>query len=129
MKVDSLEELGAAFREWRGKKKHAREVTPEELVDRARWAVRVHGEGNVARAAGIDRERLRGTRGPPRKSRPAALAGAPRYSRVELVPLAAAGGPPFAELELPSGAKLRLYSQGPEALGLLSAVCGTGGGR
>lgn len=128
MIVDSLEELGAAFAEWRSKKKHSREATPEELVARARRAVGVHGEGRVARAAGIDRERLRGTTGPSRKSRPAGLPAAPRYSRVEVVAPGGAGRP-FAELELPSGAKLRLYSQSPEALGLLSAVCGTGGGR
>jgi len=126
--VDPLEELGAAFAEWRSKKKHVREATPEKLVDRARRAVAAHGEGCVARAVGINRERLRGTRGPPRKGGPAGLPMAPPYSRVEVAP-PVGGGRPFAELELPSGAKLRLYSQSPEALGLLSAVCGTGGGR
>lgn len=128
MKVESLEELGTAFAEWRSKKKHAREAIPEELAERARRAAVVHGEGGVARAVDIDRERLRGTRRTSRKRPPAGLAGALPYSRLE-VAAPVGGGRPFAELELPSGAKLRLYSQSPEVLGLLSAVCGSGGGR
>jgi hypothetical protein len=36
---------------------------------------------------------------------------------------------PFAELEMPSGVRVRLYSQTAEAMGLLASVCGTGGGR
>lgn len=128
MRVDSLEELGAAFAEWRSKRKHIREVTPEKLVERARRAADVHGEGCVARAVGIERERLRGSRGPPRRSRPAGRPAGPAYSRMEVV-APGGGGRPFAEVELPSGAKLRLYSQSPEALGLLSAVCGGGGGQ
>ena len=52
----------------------------------------------------------------------------PAYSRVELV--ASTGlTRPFAELEMPSGVKVRLYSQTQEMLGLLSSVCGAGGAR
>ncbi|MGQ0505919.1 MAG: hypothetical protein ACT4TC_11450 [Myxococcaceae bacterium] len=127
--VDSLEELSAAFAQWRSTKKHAREVTPADLVERARRGVDAHGEGKVARAAGIDRERLRGTRGQPRKSGPSGATAAPAYSRIDIV-AAGGAGRPFAELELPNGVKLRLFSPSPEALGVVSAVCcGTGGGR
>lgn len=37
--------------------------------------------------------------------------------------------PAFAELELPSGAKLRFYSDSAQTLGLLAQVCGAGGAR
>jgi hypothetical protein len=50
VRVDSLEELVAAFGEWRRRKRYEREPTPEELVKRARRAAGVHGLGRVARA-------------------------------------------------------------------------------
>jgi hypothetical protein len=126
-----LEELSAAFGEWRSKKKYAREQTPEELVRRARSAASVHGVNRVAQAVRLDRHWLveggkgRGSgRAPPGGS----ARGAPSYSRVEMVgPVASAR--PFAELEMPSGIRLRLYSSGPETMGLLSSMCGLGGGR
>ena len=36
MKVDTLEQLGEAFGEWRRRKKHPREKVPEVLLKRAR---------------------------------------------------------------------------------------------
>jgi hypothetical protein len=52
----------------------------------------------------------------------------PSYTRVELAAPASAVRP-FAEVELPSGVKLRLFSGSSETMGLLSTVCGAGGGR
>jgi len=125
MRVDSLEELGAAFGEWRSKKKHRRDETPEGLVKRARRAAGVHGPGEVTRAVGIDVRRLREVPGS-RKKVCEVAAPPPLYSRVQLV--ASSATRPFAELEMPSGIKLRVYTQTPEALRLLSSVC-SGGGR
>ena len=125
MRVESLDELSAAFAEWRSRKRYPREAMPPELLDRARRAAGVHGRGCVARAVKIDSGRLRGASGA--KSRGPAAAQ-PAYSRVELV--ASAGlTRPFAELEMPSGLKVRFYSQTQETLGLLFSVCGAGGAR
>jgi hypothetical protein len=125
VKADSLEELSAAFGEWRSKKRYPREAMPQELVERARRAARVHGRGPVARALKIDSGRLRGASGFGEKAR--SVAASPSYSRLELV--ASASGRPFAELEMPSGTKLRFYSQTQETLGLLASVCVAGGAR
>ena len=124
MKEESLEELGAAFKKWRATKRHLREAMPEELVERARRTARVHGVQQVARAVKVDGRRLEGTMGVWRGKRSAMAA--PGYSRVEMVASAGAGA--FAELEMPNGVKVRLYSQTEQTLGLLSALCG-GGGR
>ena len=126
MKVDSLEELTAAFDGWRDGKRHVREAMPEALVERARRTARVHGVERVARAVRMDGRRL--------GSAPGAAAGhrrserrTPGYSRVEMAAPVGVGRP-LAELEMPSGVKVRFYSQTEEMLALLSAVC-AGGGR
>jgi hypothetical protein len=124
--VESIEELVAAFSEWRSRKRHPREATPGALLKRAGLAAGVHGLGPVARAVKVDRRLLQAPEAPGRGRRgPSTL---PSYSRVELVAPAPAVRP-FAEVELPSGIKLRLYSGSPETMGLLSTVCGAGGGR
>jgi hypothetical protein len=63
------------------------------------------------------------------RKRPAAAASTPLYSRVEVAATTANRPCPFAELELPSGVKLRLYAQTQEMLGLLSSMCVSGGER
>lgn len=125
MNVESLEELGEAFGEWRSKKRHPREAIPDELVERARRAAGVHGPGRVARTVKIDGRRLIGASGSAARIRGNAV-GVPSYSRVEM---AAASAGPFAEVEMPNGLKLRLYSQTQETLGLLSSMCVAGGAR
>jgi hypothetical protein len=126
MKAESLDELKAAFAEWRRSKSHVREAAPQELLTRARKATGVHGVGKVSRATRVDRRRLEGV---PRvhAGRRARPTGAPSFSRVELV--APARSRPFAEVELGTGLKVRFFEQTPEALGLLSSLCGAGGGR
>jgi hypothetical protein len=125
VKVESLEELVAAFSEWRSKKRHPREATPVDLVERVGRVAKVHGLGPVMRAVKLDRRVLKAPRAGRARRGPSA---SPSYSRVELVAPPAAARP-FAELEMPSGVRVRLYSQTPEAMGLLSSVCGAGGGR
>lgn len=128
MIVDSLEELGAAFSEWRRKKRHPREPMPAGLVKRARRSASVHGVGRVARAVKIDSCHLREVPGDAKREDDFCSASPPSYSRIELVaPTATAH--PVAELEMPNGIKLRLYAQTQEVLSLLSSVCVVGGGR
>jgi hypothetical protein len=52
----------------------------------------------------------------------------PTYSRLELAAPAAAARP-FAEVELPTGLKVRLFTETGDALGLLSSLLGARGAR
>jgi hypothetical protein len=57
-----------------------------------------------------------------------AAAVVPSFSRVEVMAPAATARP-FAEIEMPTGLKLRVFAPTHEALGLLSSLCSTGGAR
>jgi hypothetical protein len=137
MADESLTELREAFVAWRSRKRHAREAVPGDLMARARAAARHHGPAAVGRATGVQRDRLvvaraereRGA-GAGAKRSVAAASIVPAYSRVELA--ATAASPParaFAEVEAPSGLKVRLFIESGGALGLLSALLGAGGAR
>lgn len=137
MKVDSLDELQAAFAAWRKQKKHARESMPQELVARAHQAAKKHGERAVVRVTRVERARLfrhprAGTRAVQvaRKEAQANSRSVAAFTRVEL---SAPGAPPpprlIAEVETGSGVTLRMFEPTPELMGLLSAVCGLGGVR
>ena len=133
MADESLVELGEAFAEWRRRKRHAREAVPEALIARARAAARQHGSVAVGRATGVQRDRLvvarAERRGVTRRSA-AATSIVPAYSRVEVVATAAlSSAQPFAEVEAPSGLKVRLFVESGGALGLLTALLGAGDAR
>ena len=127
MDGESLAELKTAFEKWRSRKRHVREAVPAELLQRARAAAARHGWAAVARATKVDRGRLEtdrsrdGKRGVPGTS-------VPRYSRLDLAAPAATARP-FAEVEMPTGLKVRLFTDSGEALGLLSSLLGAGGPR
>jgi len=126
MKVETLEELKAAFEGWRSKKRHMREPIPSDLRERAHRAIDVYGLGVVARATKLDQSRLKGERG----QRAAAGAMVPSYSRMELGPPAvAATERPFAEVETPAGLKIRIFTHTAEALGLVTSLLAMGGAR
>jgi hypothetical protein len=129
----SLDELTKAFESWRTEKRHAREAVPRELLERARRAMSIHGPGPVARAVKLERARLlrgidRGGKGTRSESRPAP-AVVPAFSRLAVAAPASASNRPFAEIETPSGLKLRVFADTREAIALLSSLCGAGGGR
>ncbi len=68
MKVETLEELKAAFCDWRSKKRHLREPVPSDLRERAHRAIDVYGVGVVAMATKLDQIRLKVERtGDPRQ--------------------------------------------------------------
>jgi hypothetical protein len=54
-------------------------------------------------------------------------ASVPTYSRLHLAAPAAATVQPFAEVELPTGMKVRLFTGTGEVFALLSSLLGTGG--
>ena len=126
MDGESLAALKAAFEAWRSRKRHVREAVPTELLQRARAAIRRHGPAAVARATKVERVRLETGRRPGKKRRVPG-AGVPTYSRMELAAPAATTARPFAEVELPTGLKVRLFTETGEALGLLSSLLGAGG--
>ena len=127
MNEKSLDRLKAAFDDWRSKKRHLREAVPGALLARARRAAQHHGPAAVARVTKVDRARLRTARGS-RRPGPPVVAQLPAFSRLELTAPATAMQP-FAEVETATGAKLRFFAQTDELLGLLSSLCGTGGGQ
>jgi hypothetical protein len=129
MRVESLERLSAAVAGWRSEKKHKREKMPDGLLRRVRRGARTHGVATIARALRVDRRRLEGggaSQGGEGGRR--SPESAPAYSRVELAELGGSAAA-FAELELPSGARLRLYSESAQTLGLLAQVCSAGWAR
>lgn len=128
MKVDSLEELEAAFAEWRSGKRHPREPVPHELLERARRTIRVRGLGPVAKVTRIDRRRLGRSGTVLGKTRRGSRPSVPSFSRLELAAPAATSRP-FAEVEMPSGLKVRIFSGAEDAIGVLSSLCGIGGAR
>ena len=98
------------------------------LLQRARAAAGHHGTAAVARATKMARSRLSTGGGRCKKS---GLPGAPKvptYSRLDL-PAPAPKAQPFAEVEMPTGLKVRLFTESGEALSLLSSLLGAGGAR
>jgi hypothetical protein len=128
MRIESLVELKAAFEDWRSGKRHAREVIPDELLDRARRTIRVHGLGPVARATRVGRARLIAGRAGRGSRRRGPAARVPSFSRLE-IGAPSAPHSPMAEVETPSGVKLRIFTQTEETFRLLSSLCGLGGAR
>ena len=130
MADESLAALKGAFDAWRGRKRHAREAVPGDLVERARAAARHHGPAAVSRATKVPRDRLVVAR-MERSQGVGAASLVPAYSRVEIAPLAASPSAPrpFAEVETPSGLTVRLFTETGGALGLLSVLLGAGGAR
>ena len=121
MKVESLDQLEKAYVAWRKRKRHVREAVPDELIDRTHLAAVHFGGTAVSRAIKIDWQRLS-------KKRPLKKPAIPSFSRLELPSLPSLDRP-LAELETPAGMKLRIYSATPEALALLSSLCGLGNMR
>jgi len=126
MRAESLDELKMAFDVWRSKKRHAREAVPDGLLERARRTIAVHGLGPVVRVTGIERSRLMGRRNDLHNRRRADVAAIPSFSRVALVAPTAMNRP-FAEIEIPTGVKLRFFTETHETVGFLSSLCGMGG--
>jgi hypothetical protein len=135
MKVDSLEGLRLAFKEWRGSKKHAREAIPEELRARARRAMERHGLRAVVGVTRVEAGRLLRSRRAARKAGDERARGeqprlvTPTFSRLEVSAPTTPRLRPMAEVETGSGVTLRLFEQTPELMELLSVVCGLGGAR
>ena len=127
MDGETLAELKTAFEKWRSRKRHVREAVPAELLQRARAAAACHGWAAVARATKVDRGRLESDRRRGGK-RQVAGTGVAMYSRLELSAPAATARP-FAEVEMPTGLRVRLFTDTSEALGLLSSLLGAGGLR
>lgn len=122
MEADSLDELVAAFGQWRRKKRHVRERVPDELLEQAIRATHVHGLGAVARATKLDPDRL--VEGEQKED--TRREDVPAFSRISITAPSAAPCP-IAEVEIPTGLKLRIFALTPETLNLLSSLCGSRG--
>ena len=125
---ESLAKLRVAFAEWRSGKRYVREAIPVELVRRARAAARRHGPAAVYRVTKVDLSRLKDG-GRSRVEKRASAASIPKYSRLDLTAPTTVTPRPFAEIEMPTGLKIRLFTEAAEALGLLSSLLSAGGPR
>ena len=135
MKVESLDELEAAFAEWRKRKKYRQEPIPERLLGRARRCTVNHGVRAVVLATGVERARLLQGKSVDKPAKPVQANNAsarsrprPAFSLLQLGASSVRPGP-VAEVDIDSGVKLRLYELTPEIVGLLGAMCGVGGTR
>jgi hypothetical protein len=126
MAEESLAELEAAFEEWRRAKRHPREAIPAELLRSARAVARREGPAAVWRATKVDRSRLAVEGRVQTRSRGRGVS-VPGFTRLTLPALAPV--PPFAEVEVPTGVKVRLFAPTPEAFGLLNTLLGVGGAQ
>lgn len=135
MKVDSLQELEAAFSTWRRKKQSRYEKTPLRLLIRAREAAKKHGSTAVVQATGIDRKLLGNTPtddsaedtiGDKSTVPEAGFNEGPAFSRLSLSAPMPPSAQPLIEIETAAGMKLRVFEQTPEILSLLSAACELG---
>jgi hypothetical protein len=133
MAVDTLPELKSVFEKWRRERANIRVPIPQALIERAQRAAASHGRAAVREATRIPARRLTSSRAPdagraarrvgPPKSRIDAI---PAFSRVDLkAPHVAIH--PLAEVETPSGVKLRIFGVTSEALALVNALCSKGG--
>lgn len=158
MRVDSLARLESAFRDWRRRKRHVRERIPEDLLERARRAISVHGAWRVGQTTGIEHSRLtkgsrkeakvprRATRKTgaatseavplPAKSATQPMPAATRSNAAKGVPAytrlalpAPSSARPVAEVETTAGTKLRIFEVTPETVQLVSTLCQAGGAR
>ena len=129
MKVDTLEELKAAFEGWRSKKRHLREAVPAELRERVHRAIDAYGLGVVVRVTKLEPSRLKAEHGrrPASRTRKRSGAMAPSYSRMELAPPLVAERA-FAEVETPAGVKVRLFGATAETMGLVTSLLAMAGG-
>jgi hypothetical protein len=124
MTDESLDNLSAAFRDWRSSKRTVKERVPDALIERARRAASVHGAGPVAYRLRISRERL--TPAPTPTVNPPTQPPMPGYSRIEIA-APPRSHPPLVEAETPAGVKLRVFAITPDTVGLLSSFCRAGG--
>lgn len=127
MGLETLETLKAAFDYWRSKKRYPHEAMPAELLNRAREATRKFGFKPVVRATKIGGTRWKNECGVKIKDIPAVPAQrqlSPSYSVVNLEAHPQKSVQPFAEVETPTGLKVRLFGQSNEALHLIASLCG-----
>lgn len=132
MKVDSLQQLEAAFATWRQEKQSRYEKTPLELLIRARQTAKKHGPTAVVQATGIDRKLLgQATLDDAGETEandeevvlePTAKA-APAYSRLSLSAPTPKSAQPLVEIETAAGVKLRVFESTPEIMNMLAAAC------
>ena len=125
MGFETLETLKAAFDDWRSKKRYPHEPMPAELLTRAREATGEFGFKPVVRATRIGGTRWKNECGLNIKDIPSAQRQAsPSYSIVNLEVSPQKSVQPFAEVETPTGLKVRLFGQSNEALHLIASLCG-----
>lgn len=115
MAVESLKQLKIDFVRWRRKKLYAAEAIPEDLIKRAKQAASHCGIFKVIKATGLSWNRLTNKDGASKQSGKLE----PTFSRVEIA--SPTSRSPIAEIETPTGFKLRIFTITSETTSLLSS--------
>ena len=126
MKCKSLDELCSDVAAWRQQKRHRSEALPIHLLEQAKLAVKVHGVKEINRLTGIDRKLLKGMQEKCVSiSKKASATAVPAFTLIEVTTPHTIL--PKAEVEAPTGYKLRIFELTPDTIGLLSSFCHVGG--
>lgn len=128
MADSSLQELAFAFHRWRRAKKHSSEAIPDHLIEEANRVAARHGKAAVLKVTGVTGLASKRIQAQGRKDKRSGGLK-PTYSRVELMAPVATRPSPLAELEAPSGFKLRVFAMTPETTDLLASFSRTGDER
>jgi hypothetical protein len=121
MAEQSIDALRTAFDEWRLTKRHRTEPIPEHLLKHARELIPVLGLGAVAVRLGISSSRLRETSKVAQKPTQVQTdLKSVSFSRLEM----ARPAPSLAEVVMPNGVKLNIFSIIPETMALITALSG-----
>jgi hypothetical protein len=123
---ESLVELKAAIEAWRQEAAPAAGGAGGSLGASAGRSAAPRGSGGRSRATKVERARLAPGVKSPGEGEVTAASG-PAYWRLEMPPSTTTPRRPFAEVEMPTGVKVRLFTDTGEALGLLAGTCQRGG--
>lgn len=123
MTDQSIDNLIAAFDNWRSNKQYRSERIPESLLKRARELTPALGVGAVAARLGIHTDNLCAARELKQKSgKLSSTVKTPSFSRLDIIKPVTTSF--VAEVEIPNGVKLRIFTITPETMTLVSAFSG-----
>jgi hypothetical protein len=124
-KVNSLNKLRTDFDWWPKTEQSNQKAMPKTMNEKAQHSERLHKKKHAEKATGLKRSSV--TEGRRDKNKRDKVEGTtlPSYSVVELVAPSEKNAP-LAEVETPTGLKLRIFTSTQEMLDLLTSICGIG---
>jgi hypothetical protein len=130
MRVDDLVVLKNKTDVWRSSKSHLHEAVPKDLIKMALDGVSQHGMRKIVAATGFRPGMIKKWSVAPSRKNPlqtALPASTPTYTKISVMPPQFSSPVPLAEIEMPSGCCVRLYTITPELSALVLSLSPTGG--